>query len=170
MTNYKLVVNSAAGPQEYTLNFKEANSASLIGKDTVTSRFYYDGRQVRINVAPERRPGANLALSGIVNENAWSGTGTDAEGNRLTWTATYIGALPTAADSARARRPQGPLGAVTYPFLPFGWSDSTRPKQETILIRNTTVWTSEDQGVLANTDVLIAGGKISAIGKGLPAP
>ncbi|RYZ19423.1 MAG: amidohydrolase, partial [Chitinophagaceae bacterium] len=167
---YKLVVNTASGPQEYMLNFNEANSASLIGKDTVTSRFYYDGRQVRINVSPERRPGSNLALSGIVNEDAWSGTGSDAEGNRLTWTATYQGALPSKADSARAKRPQGPLGAVTYPFLPFGWSDSTRPKQEIILIRNTTVWTSEEEGVLQNTDVLLAGGKIAAIGKGLPAP
>ncbi|GAB4094354.1 amidohydrolase family protein [Flaviaesturariibacter terrae] len=168
--NYKLVVNSSSGPQEYTLNFRENNSASLIGKDTVTSRFYYDGRQVRINVAPERRPGANLALSGIVNEDAWSGTGTDAEGNRVTWTATYQGALPTKADSARVKRPQGPLGAVTYPFLPFGWTDSTRPKQEIILIRNTTVWTSDDQGVLQNTDVLVAGGKIAGIGRNLPVP
>lgn len=167
---YKLVVNTASGPQEYTLQFKEANSASLIGKDTVTSRFYYDGRQVRINVAPERRAGANLALSGIVNEDAWSGTGTDAEGNRLTWTATYQGALPSRSDSARVRRPQGPLGQVTYPFLPFGWTDSLRPKQEVLLIRNTTVWTSEEAGVLPNTDVLVAGGKIAAIGRNLPAP
>ncbi|RYY89042.1 MAG: amidohydrolase [Chitinophagaceae bacterium] len=166
--NYRVTVNSAAGPQEYTLQFRENNSASLIGRDTVTSRFYYDGRQVRINVAPERQPGSNLSLSGIVNDDNWSGTGVDAQGNRITWTASYQSPLPSKADSARAKRPQGRLGAITYPFLPFGWTDSTRPKQEIILVRNTTVWTSDEAGVLTNTDVLIAGGKIAGIGKNLP--
>ena len=37
------------------------------------------------------------------------------------------------------------------------------PKSETILITNTTVWTSEDDGILKNTDVLIENGKISQI-------
>ena len=52
---YKLVLNTVNGPVNYTLDFKSPSSASLIGKDTVTSKFYFDGRQVRINVAPERR-------------------------------------------------------------------------------------------------------------------
>jgi imidazolonepropionase-like amidohydrolase len=41
------------------------------------------------------------------------------------------------------------------------------PKQETILIKNATVWTSEDEGILENTDVLIKDGKIEKIGKNL---
>ena len=41
------------------------------------------------------------------------------------------------------------------------------PKQETILIKNATVWTIEQEGRLQNTDVLVKAGKIAAIGKNL---
>ena len=59
------------------------------------------------------------------------------------------------------------VGKVVYPFEPFGWSDEEKPKQETILIKNATVWTNEKEGVLENADVLIKDGKISAVGKNL---
>jgi imidazolonepropionase-like amidohydrolase len=165
---YKLVLNTANGPVNYTLDFKSPSSASLIGKDTVTSKFYFDGRQVRINVAPERRLDNNLRLSGMVNGTQWTGTGEDSTGNRFTWTASYAGALAEKADSAR-KRPSGALGKVTYPFLPFGWEEGQAPKQETILVKNATVWTNEKEGVLQNTDVLIRNGKIAAVGKNLQA-
>jgi imidazolonepropionase-like amidohydrolase len=165
---YKLTMNTSSGPVDYTLAFRENNAASLIGKDTVTSRFYYDGRQVRINVAPERRAGQNLSLSGIVNEDQWSGTGVDSSGNRFTWTAAYQAAGTARSDSGR-KRPLGPLGKVTYPFMPFGWDSTSAPKQETILIRNATVWTNEGEGIQQNTDVLVRDGKIVSVGKGLNA-
>ncbi|HEX2608422.1 MAG TPA: amidohydrolase family protein, partial [Flavisolibacter sp.] len=165
---YKLVLNTASGPVNYVLDFKSNSAASLIGKDTVTSKFYYDGRQVRINVAPERRGrgGENLSLSGIVNNDVWSGFGVDSAGNQFSWTATYTEPLAAKADSSR-KRPMGQLGKVTYPFEPFGWSEDQAPKQETILIKNATVWTNEKEGVLQNTDVLIRNGKIAAVGKNL---
>jgi imidazolonepropionase-like amidohydrolase len=165
---YKLVLNTANGPVNYTLDFKSPSSASLIGKDTVTSKFYFDGRQVRINVAPERRQENNLRLSGMVNGTQWTGTGEDSSGNRFTWTASYSGALAEKADSAR-KRPSGPLGKVTYPFMPFGWEEGQAPKQETILVKNATVWTNEKDGVLQNADVLIRNGKVAAVGKNLQA-
>ena len=165
---YKLVVNTPTGPKDYVLDMSANNAARLIGKDTITSKFYYDGRQVRINVAPERRGGENLRLSGIVNNDVWTGYGEDSAGNRLTWTATYAGAAAQKADSAR-KRPAGAMGKVIFPFVPFGWEEGQAPKQETILIKNATVWTSEKEGVLQNTDVLIRGGKIASIGKNLSA-
>src|SRR4029078_10315793 len=85
---YKVVLNSSSGPVNYTLDFKSNTSASLIGKDTVSSRFYFDGRQVRINVAPERK-GESMRLSGIVNSEGWSGYGLDSSGRSFTWTAVY---------------------------------------------------------------------------------
>jgi imidazolonepropionase-like amidohydrolase len=59
------------------------------------------------------------------------------------------------------------IGNVAYPFLPFGWEEGEAPKQETILIKNATVWTNEKEGVVPNTDVLLKNGKIAAIGKSL---
>ncbi|MFN2457526.1 MAG: amidohydrolase family protein [Chitinophagaceae bacterium] len=163
---YKLVLNTPSGPVNYTLDFRSNTAASVIGKDTVSSKFYYDGRQVRINVAPERIPGMNMNLSGIVNNDVWSGLGEDSAGNRLTWTATYDQPISQRSDSAR-KRPAGPVGKVIFPFEPFGWDEGAQPKQETILIRNATVWTNEKEGIMQNADVLLRNGKIAGIGKNL---
>ncbi|MGB3592506.1 MAG: amidohydrolase family protein [Nonlabens sp.] len=57
------------------------------------------------------------------------------------------------------------LGSMTYPNIGFG--SSARPKQETILYTNATVWTNEDGGIMKNTDVLVKNGKIAAIGTNL---
>lgn len=165
---YNVVVNTPSGPVNYTLDFKTPSSAvALRGRDTVTSRFYYDGRNVRLNVAPERRGDANIRLTGTVSGNEWRGYGEDSAGNRITWTASFA-----AADSAKgkmdsARKRPMVLGKVTFPFLPYGWDDNTAPKQETILVKNATVWTSEKEGILQNTDVLLKNGKIAAVGKNL---
>jgi imidazolonepropionase-like amidohydrolase len=57
---------------------------------------------------------------------------------------------------------------VTYPFLPYGLEEAA--KQETILIKNATVWTSDAAGKMENTDVLVKNGKIAQIGKNLADP
>ena len=54
---------------------------------------------------------------------------------------------------------------ITYPNGAYGFSKL--PQQETILFKNATIWTNEKDGILKNTDVLIKGGKISAIGTNL---
>lgn len=162
---YKLVLNTSSGPVNYSLDFQSNTAASIIGKDTVTSKFYYDGRQVRINFAPERT--GDFRLTGMINDDVWSGYGEDTAGNRLTWTATYDQPGKPNADTGVRKKPASPIGKLIYPFLPFGWEDGQAPKQETILIKNATVWTNEKDGVLQNTDVLIKNGKISAIGKNL---
>ena len=162
--NYKLVLNTPGGTVNYQLDFKNATTASIIGKDTVTSKFYYDGREVKINFAPERK--GDYRLSGMVGTDSWYGYGEDTAGNRLTWTATYDKAGNSKPDSAKPRKP-GAIGKVLYPFEPFGWEEGNAPKQETILIKNATIWTMEKEGILENSDILIKNGKIAAIGKNL---
>ena len=56
---------------------------------------------------------------------------------------------------------------VTYPNKAYGFSK--RPKSETLLFKNATVWTNEEAGILNNTDVLVVNGKIAAIGSSLEA-
>jgi imidazolonepropionase-like amidohydrolase len=57
------------------------------------------------------------------------------------------------------------MSPITYPNLAYGFKE--KPKAETLLFKNATVWTNEKDGVLENTDVLIKNGKISKIGKNL---
>lgn len=58
------------------------------------------------------------------------------------------------------------ISTITYPFNDFGWE--TKPKQETVLFKNATVWTNEQEGI-TEMDVLVENGKIKATGKNLDA-
>lgn len=184
---YTLTLNTASGPVNYSLDVKSATAANLIGKDTLTGKFSFDGKQVKLSFStvPARRPaagapmpaagfggargGAAMAqyrLSGVANGNNWNGFGEDTAGQKITWTASYVSAGTVTADSAR-KRPTMPqrLSKVTYPFDGYGWEQA--PKQENLLIRNATVWTNEKEGKLENADVLVKEGKIVKVGKGL---
>ena len=57
--------------------------------------------------------------------------------------------------------------AVTFPNIGYGYT--AIPKPQNLLFKNATVWTSEDDGILSNTDVLVKNGKIIEIGKDLGA-
>jgi imidazolonepropionase-like amidohydrolase len=161
---YNLMVYSPAGTKNFTLDVKSSSAANVIGKDTVTGRFSFDGKQVKLNFPEAKGSRNNIRLSGIANDKVWSGVGDDANGSRFTWTATFTKEGETKADSTKPSvAPK--LGKLTYPFNGYGFE--TAPKQEIILIKNATVWTNEKEGILQNTDVLLKNGKIAAIGKNL---
>ena len=56
---------------------------------------------------------------------------------------------------------------LTYPNVAYGYDK--QPQAETILFKNATVWTNEEDGILEETDVLVKNGKIDKIGKDLSA-
>ncbi len=61
-----------------------------------------------------------------------------------------------------------PPGNVYYPDMAFGWT--TLPTAKPFLIRNATVWTNENEGILANADVYVTNGKIKQVGKNITVP
>ena len=183
--SYALTVNGPSGAQQFTLDVKSSSSAEVSAKDTLTTQFSFDGKMVKIGFAPRTRrsgmgggrpgmmmgggaaaalPASAIRLSGVSNGDVWQGTGLDSNGNALTWTAVRTKTTEVKADSvAKKAAPQ--VGSLMYPFVGFGATEM--PKQETILIKNATVWTSEKEGVLTATDVLVKNGKIAAVGKNL---
>ena len=58
-------------------------------------------------------------------------------------------------------------GPLIFPFTAFG--NAAPLKQESVLLKNATVWTNEKEGILQNADVLLENGKIKAVGKNLNA-
>jgi imidazolonepropionase-like amidohydrolase len=185
--SYALTVNGPNGSQQFNLDVKGSNSAEASAKDTLTTQFSFDGKMVKIGLAPKvaRRGGggpggmgrgamaasagsalpANATrLSGISNGDTWQGTGLDSLGNALTWTAVRTKTTEPKPDSV-AKKPAPVTGGMLYPFISFG--EAQMPKSETILIKNATVWTSDKAGVLNETDVLVKNGKIAAVGKNL---
>lgn len=182
---YDLVIDNKLGEtSNYKLEIKSATEVSLLGKDTMPVKFTYDGKMVKLSFAPATRKRGSFAnnsrnnaasptvssnstrLSGINNGNVWQGIGVDSVGNTLNWKATLVSSALKAVDSAKLKQiPK--LGEIVYPFAAYGVSTSSLPKQETILFKNATVWTSEKEPVLLNTDVLLKDGKIEKIGKNL---
>ena len=186
---YNLVITSPSGASStYVLDVKSPTSASVIGKDTLTGKFSFDGKLVALTfggatgatpaprtpgeAAPRGRsfgggrPGAATHLTGTLNGDIFNGNGVDSAGGLVVWTASFTRALAPDSGSTPRRRQQR-LGKVLYPFDGYGWD--SLPTAHDLLIRNATVWTNEKEGRLANTDVLVKNGKIAKIGKDLSA-
>jgi len=64
--------------------------------------------------------------------------------------------------------PDVPIARLTFPNMAYGFE--TLPNPENVLVKNATIWTSEAEGVLGNSDLLIKNGRIEAIGQNLTAP
>ncbi len=95
-----------------------------------------------------------------------AGTGQKPSGERMRFTASVADPADEKPEEDEME-PWKPVSTFTYPQKAFGHAST--PQQENILVRNATVWTNEKEGILENTDVLIAGGKIVQVGKNLPA-
>ena len=162
---YNLVLNA----DNYKLEIKgdiAKPTASILSPDSAKADLTMNGQLVKLNFIFKKDNRASTRLSGVIGDGVISGTGQLANGNWVTWRADKTG--EAAADTAsRKKRDVGDrhMGEVTYPFIGFGSKEVAR--QETMLIKNATVWTSEKEGRLENTDVLIRNGKIAGIGKNL---
>ncbi len=163
--SYKFTASNA---KSFTLELKDAGVANFINNDTLTGKYSYDGKLVKLNYTEGKGKDAKeTILSGAANGGTWNGMGRDVAGNTFTWSAVYDHLLEVKPDSVKPKTPLV-LGKVTYPFLSFGAEEI--PSQGFILIKNTTIWTSDAAGKLENTDLLVSAGKISEIGKNLQAP
>ncbi|MFN0013621.1 MAG: amidohydrolase family protein [Saprospiraceae bacterium] len=160
------------GPDAYILTIKGKNDApeaeimradSSVQKTTIS----YSNGLMLLTYPTDTTGKAYISLSGDLRGKNWVGRGSLANGTWVSWNAERI-------DDAPADRPKRPekaaaaaeTGRMIYPFTAFGQTE--KPAAGTYLIQNTTVWTNEREGILRNTDVLVSGGKIQRIGRGLP--
>ena len=147
----------------------DAPEAQIIKADSakVKAAFSYSpGGLVSLSFQPDTVVKGYMALSGTAGAREWSGRGTRPDGSWTDWRATFLQAAAPATPPKVAAVVRPELGPVVYPFTAFGWQE--RPKAQTVLIRNATVWTNEKDGIVQNTDVLISNGKIQKIGRQLP--
>lgn len=168
------------GDMAYKMEVKEEGegfSMAIKTNDTSEIKVNHKLNRGRITLTFKPQGTEELTrLSGTIGKETWSGNGQEGNGNWLTWSARRTGDVQadTSAADKKGRRGGGrpgdktaeaTLGKVTYPFTAFGWTE--RPKQQTFLLKNATVWTNEREGILKNADVLIQNGKIAKVGTGL---
>ncbi|TGE29564.1 amidohydrolase family protein [Hymenobacter metallicola] len=144
----------------------------LAPKDTVRGALSVNGELATLvyNPTPKTK-GAAIRLSGFYTPETrlFQGDGQLADASQVKWSAQRQEEATRAArrDSAKAPEPVQ-IGQALFPFVAFGRAQV--PQQETVVIKNATVWTSDAAGKLENTDVLLQNGKIQKIGKNLAVP
>ena len=126
-----------------------------------------------VNLVIKTKDSLNLGyfrLSGTKNASVLEGKAVLEDGEETTWKATKKETIDASTKSENKKQDATKVPAmvpITFPNLAFG--NEQKPKQETILFKNATVWTGEKEGILSETDVLIENGKIVSIGKNLSA-
>jgi len=196
--SYRLDIQTPKGILHYGLEVQGPSNATVVDKDSLNTRFSYDGKFIHLSFSnsplPRRR--ATDTASGRLPTNPGAGRGgrmgrgSDRTGPSIRLSGTVNGdswngngedssgnpVLWTASlqkagvtvEDSTRKKPEAVLGKVLYPFDGFGWDEM--PKAEDLLIRNATVWTNEAEGRLEHTDVLVRGGKIARIGSGINEP
>jgi imidazolonepropionase-like amidohydrolase len=165
LANIKLKIGGTPGA--YEVNVERTGADSVHTKGTLNR----SGDMVTIYFDLKNKPAGNIRLSGYISALspiALTGDGILPDGTVTRWTASYTGPLPAPKPNHDQPKPSLAVGPVVYPFAPYG--NTELPKVETVLFKNATVWTNEQEGILKNADILIENGKIKAVGKNITAP
>jgi imidazolonepropionase-like amidohydrolase len=166
--NYSLAVGSdsyllaiSGKPGSLTAKIKTTDSLELKSvlkiKDALIT--------ISFDADTTKSPKGKIRLSGYPSDKNLKGKGQLVDGTWITWTATYKDPLKEVKKEEK-KEDKPAWGNITYPFVAFG--SSSIPQTQTILLKNTTLWTNEADGILKETDVLLKDGKIVQIGKNLP--
>jgi imidazolonepropionase-like amidohydrolase len=106
-----------------------------------------------------------IRLTGYIeNIKNLSGKAIISNGKEVNWSALKTADFVKEKDTAKVEKPRK-IFPLTFPNTAFG--NAQKPTQQTLLFKNATVWTNENEGILEETDVLIKNGKIAAIGKNI---
>ena len=146
----------------------------LVDTVKITPKVTVSGDLISMQVQLDKKAGTTR-LTGYRTGTTIKGDGETPDGKVITWSAVRTGNAPTStsavstsATSGTAAMATSATATVLYPFV--GMGNAQKPKSETMLIRNATVWTNEKEGVQIGMDVLVTGGKIAKVGNNLTAP
>ncbi|MFD0991709.1 amidohydrolase family protein [Tenacibaculum geojense] len=163
--NYNLTVNGKTYTLEVSGEADKQKGSVKLGDNKLKSNFSFKENWIQLTI---NDAGNFLRLAGKPSNNSIKGTGKDNNGNDFTWTAIKNDAKSSDNKKEDNKKEDSvELLPVSYPNI--GYGNFSKPNQQTILIKNATVWTSENKEILNNTDVLIKDGKIANIGKNLSA-
>ncbi len=163
--NYDLTINQEIYKAVIASEPGGNNNLRIYTPDTVKADLKINDKLVNINFTQKKDSSKLNRLSGVETKDGWSGMGQLANGVWAKWSLKKNDAI-TKSDSAKTNIRKSPdPGKVLYPFQ--GYGNYQLPAGEEVIIKNGTIWTSDKDGILENTDLLIQNGKIAKIGKNL---
>ena len=162
------------GAQKYVFTLKQTDdkiSATINLKDTVKTNVTMTFKDPFTTIYFLSDSVNYLRLSGNYDQktNSFSGKAQNATGNWIEWTMTKNEGQKT--DSSKKSNKKTPyFGEVIYPFAAYGKKsdekslmDRFKSRLGAVLIKDATVWTNENQGILKDYDVYVVDGKIVRI-------
>jgi imidazolonepropionase-like amidohydrolase len=171
---YEMSVGAVKGTFEIT-GTADKPSAKLVVNDStkLDVSMSISNELVTISFKEEKDAKTKFRLTGRKDGKNYSGKGQTPAGEWADWSLTYKSEIAKTEDDKKDEEEEKTeneeeLGQVVYPFMAYGYTEA--PKQESVVIRNATVWTNETDGILENTDVHISSGKIKGVGKDLAVP
>ena len=157
--NYDVEISGSTGANKAKIVVNDSTDISLTAK--------FEKNLIHVSFSPEDEKGL-VRLTGWKTDNGWDGKGQLIDGTWIEWSMTRTGDLEDKSSDKKSDEASTPeVGEVVFPFIAHG--TKALPQQETVLIKNATLWTNESDGILANTDILLKDGKIAEIGKDLSA-
>lgn len=154
--------------QSYTLKITgdaEKPKAEVTQDSTkLATKIEYDGNWATLLFNPSglEETAYTRLYAKVTDVKSLSGKGVAYNGNEVTWLATQTEPNKERGDR-NGKTPE--VLPLTFPNVAFGFTE--KPRQQTVLFKNATVWTNEAEGILQNADVLVKNGKIAAVGQNL---
>ena len=152
---------------EMTLSGDVSKPKIEVKQDTIkqTSKLNYENNWITFSFEDDSKE-LNRATALILDsKTSFSGKIVLPNGAETTFTAVRTGDAKEIDDTKKEENNIPEVVPLTYPNVGYGFT--AKPKPQTMLFKNATVWTSEAAGVLENTDVLVKNGKIEKVGKNL---
>jgi len=166
--NYMLSVNNKNYQLSVTGSGAKQKGAIKQGDKKIKSKFSFKDDWIAITLNEDS--GYTRMIGKVINSsNLMEGNAFDTKGNETTWSASKKVANSKKSSKKKKDADNNALTVMPVSYPNIGFGNYVQPEQQTILIKNVTVWTSEDAGILENTDILLKDGKIAEIGKGLNA-
>lgn len=173
--NYALAVNGKTYDMEISKSLEKPAVTVKSGETKLGSKVSYSDGWLTVLFTGENSDNKEYTrLTAQVNPNGkWSGTAILPNGSESNFTATKkedtVSKESDSKDKEDSDKEEEAIEVMplTYPNIAYGYKE--KPKAQTILFKNATVWTNEEAGILEQTDVLVRNGKIAAVGKNLSA-
>ncbi|MBU1311090.1 MAG: amidohydrolase family protein [Gammaproteobacteria bacterium] len=124
--------------------------------------------QFNLNLAELTGDKQVAQFSGQLRDNRLTGKWQQGGATETVSAQRQLSATESKKPAEEAKADSSLISQLTFPNRAYGLPALV--KQQNVHIKNATVWTAEDAGVLQNTDVIVRDGKFEKIGKNLSTP
>lgn len=164
-TKYPAEIKENGGKLSGEITFKQLKKGVEV--DTTVNLFVdHSGNNITLqfNIRSAKYSGSVSLRGKVARMGIFEGEGSMPNGEWIQWT----GIRNSKGDLDKDKSKKISLGDTTvrtwYPNLAYGFD--APPKQESIIIKNATLWTNEASGIIENSTIVIKEGKIIYVGNG----